>query len=201
MTDPVRPAVLERLPDRRRPERLPGVDGDAEVVLPAVLERLEVHLRRMAGLFPGDVEPDTAAVAERHRELRHLERVRTVAHRAHDLTQEDRVVALRAVEAAGHGGHHLLEVHPPCRREGRRVADLGVDDAVGREILSALVGDPLDGVGRLHDRDRVSEAAQVQGQRAGRGARVEPAAQLRRIARRQAVVAQLGRELDDRRGP
>jgi len=197
VADAVRPAVLERLPDRRRAERLTGVDRDAEVLLAAVLERLQVDLRRMAGLLARDVEADAAPVAERDGELRHLERVRAIAHRAHDLAEQDRVVALRAVEAARDGRDHLLQVHPPLRREDRRVPDLGVDDAVRREIRAALVRDPLHRFGRLHDCDRVGEAAQVQRQRAGRGARAEPAAELGRIGRRQPVVLELLRELDD----
>src|SRR2546428_444374 len=43
--DAVRAAVLERLPDRGRTERLAGVDRDREVLAPAELERLEVGFR------------------------------------------------------------------------------------------------------------------------------------------------------------
>jgi hypothetical protein len=35
---------LERLPDRRQPERLAGVDRDVEVLAPDVLERVEVRV-------------------------------------------------------------------------------------------------------------------------------------------------------------
>src|SRR5439155_1250421 len=82
VTDAVRTAVLERLPDRGRTERLPGVDRDREILAPTQLERLEVGFRRMAGFLTGDVEADDALLAVSDRELGHLERVGAVAHRA-----------------------------------------------------------------------------------------------------------------------
>src|SRR5439155_6282132 len=94
MTDPVRAAVLERLPDRRRPKGLARVDRDGEVLAAAELERFEVRLRGMPSLLAGDVEAHDAPFAIRHRELGHLERIGAVAHRADDLAQRDAVVAL-----------------------------------------------------------------------------------------------------------
>src|SRR5438128_1707143 len=98
--DPVRPAVLQRLPDRRRAERLAGVDGDGEVLAAAEEEGLEMDLGRMAGLLAGDVEANDTPLAVRDRELGHLERVGTVAHGADDLAEGDTVIALRLREAA-----------------------------------------------------------------------------------------------------
>src|SRR5438876_5097501 len=73
VTDPMRAAVLQRLPDRRRPERFAGVDGDRKVLAAAELERLDMGLRRMSGFLAGDVETDDASLAVRHGELGHLE--------------------------------------------------------------------------------------------------------------------------------
>ena len=42
VTEPLGAAVLHRLPDRRQPERLAGVDGGVEVLAHHVLERVEV---------------------------------------------------------------------------------------------------------------------------------------------------------------
>ena len=59
----LRAAELERLPDRRQPEALAGVDRDVEVLLADLVEGLEVARRAVAGLWPGDVEADDARVA------------------------------------------------------------------------------------------------------------------------------------------
>src|SRR5438093_5486373 len=192
----MRAAVLQRLPDRGRAERLARVDRDVEVLAAAVLERVEVRLGRVARLLAGDVEADDATLAVRDGELGHLERVGPVAHRGDDLAQRDRVVSLRALEPARDGLDDLLEVEPPLEVEDRRVTDLRVDDAVGRQVRAALVRDALETLGCLHDRDRVFEAAKVERQRARGRARVEPTAELERIDRGEPAVADLLRELD-----
>src|SRR4051812_263073 len=83
--------------------------------------------------------------------------------------------------------------------EDRRISDLGVDDAVAGQVLAAFVRDALERFLRLHDRDRVREPAQIKGQRARGRARVEPSAELARVRRRETLIPQLAREVDDRR--
>src|SRR5438552_18489847 len=51
VTDPVRSAVLHRLPDRGRPEGFARVDRDGEVLAAAELERVQVGFRRVARLL------------------------------------------------------------------------------------------------------------------------------------------------------
>ena len=65
----------------------------------AELECSEVLLRRIARLLAGDVEADDAAVAVRDGELRHVERIGAVPHRADDLAEGDGVARLGAFEA------------------------------------------------------------------------------------------------------
>ena len=55
-----------------------------------------------------------------------------------------------------------------------READLGVDDAVGGEVLGALEGDALDRVAVLHHADGVGERLEVEHQVVALGAPVEP---------------------------
>ncbi len=84
----------------------------------------------------------------------------------------------------------------------RREPDLRVHHAVSREVLGALGGHPHQRVAGLHHPDRVLERLEVQLKVAvlgGSGA--DPAAQLGRVGRRQAAVAGLLGELDDRRRP
>src|SRR5678815_1283137 len=96
-------------------------------------------LWRMAGLLARDVEADDALLAVRDSELGHLERVGAVAHRADDLAQGDRIARFSALEATDDCGDDLLEIQATLRAEDGRVADLGVHDAVVRQILAALV--------------------------------------------------------------
>ena len=56
-----------------------------------------------------------------------------------------------------------------------RHADLGVDDAVGGQVLGALRGDADDRVALLHDPDRVRERLEVELERLAVGAAPEPA--------------------------
>src|SRR2546430_13322219 len=86
----------------------------------------------------------------RHREFGHLERVGAVAHGADDLTQGDAVFALGALEPPLHALHDLFEIEATFGVEHRRVADLGVHDAVARQVLTALVCNPLEPLLRLH---------------------------------------------------
>ena len=77
----------------------------------------------------------------------------------------------------------------------------GVDHAVAREVLAALVRDTLDRLLRLHHRNRVREPAEIEGERARRRARVERRTELGGIGRRKIAIALVASDLDDRRGP
>src|SRR2546430_44925 len=99
VSDAVRAADLQRLPDGARTEALAGVDGDREVLAVAQLERVEVLLRRMPCLLARDVEADDALVAIVDGEPRHLERIGAIAHRADDLPQRNGVARFRSREA------------------------------------------------------------------------------------------------------
>ena len=155
----------------------------------------------MTRLLAGDVEADDATVAVRDRQLRHLERVGPIAHRADDLAEADLMIALGSREAALDRDDDLLEVQAPFGVEHRRVAHLRVHDAVAREVLAAFVCDTLDRLRGLHDRDRVREATEVERERSRSRAHVEPASELVGVFGRQALVAQLARKLDHGGGP
>jgi hypothetical protein len=102
-------------------------------------------------------------------------------------------------EAVKHRPHHLVEGQPALGVQLGGEPHLGVDDPVGGQVLGALPGDPAQPVGRLHHPDRVPERVQVQVEVTSVSARGEHLRQLVRVARRQAGVAGLLGQLDDRR--
>ena len=65
-------------------------------------------------------------------------------HRGEQLADHDPAAGRRdaLVEARLHGGDHLVEGQPLADVLLGRVADLGVHDAVGGQVLDALAGDP-----------------------------------------------------------
>jgi hypothetical protein len=143
----------------------------------------------------GDVEPDDPRVAVPHRQLRDLDRLRGLPHGRDDQADRDRASLRPAPEAVEHGQHGFIERQAALGQQLGRHAHLGVHDAVGRQVLGTFGAHALDRVARLHDRDRVAEALEVELERLAIGSRGEPARQLVRIRRRQLAIADLGREL------
>jgi hypothetical protein len=139
------------------------VDGEVSVLALEVLERVQVPSGRVPRLGAGDVETDHAVVTVLDDELRDLARVGLVPHRGEQLTDDDRPVGRRLtlVEPALHRRDDVLERQSFLEVLLRGVADLGVHDAVGREVLDTLAGDPGQVVGGLHHRDGVVEGLQV----------------------------------------
>ena len=66
-------AVLHGLPDRRRAERLAGVDGEVEVLPLQVLEGRQVQRWGVAGFAAGNIEAHHAAFPVPDRQLSYLE--------------------------------------------------------------------------------------------------------------------------------
>ena len=81
-----------------------------------------------------------------------------------------------------------------------RKPDLGVDDAVGGEILGAFTGDPFDRRGGLHHAHGVSERLQVQGEVLAVGAPQHPCGEFVGIGSGEIGIAGFVGKLDDRRG-
>ena len=88
----------------------------------------------------------------------------------------------------------------PARCATWRKPDLGVDDAVGGEILGAFTGDPFDRRGGLHHAHGVSERLQVQGEVLAVGALQHPCGEFVGIGSGEIGIAGFVGKLDDRRG-
>ena len=104
------------------------------------------------------------------------------------------------LEALLDGGDDLVEGEAGGDVLLGRVADLGVHDAVRRQVLDTLARHPRQRGGGLHDRDRVVEGLEVLHQRAGVGHRREPLTQRLGVGSGQRVP-DLGGQLDDRGRP
>ena len=89
MTDAVRPAILDGLPDGFLPVALTGVDGNIEILALDVMERVHMFLGRITALFTRQIKSHHSAVAEIHGEFRHLERDFHVAHGADDQSRRE----------------------------------------------------------------------------------------------------------------
>ena len=196
VAEPVGAAPLDRLPDRRQPEGLAGVDGEVGVLALEVLERVEVPGGRVAGLGAGDVEAGHAAVAPGDGQLGDLHRARLVAHRGEQLADDDPAAGgrLAGLEALLDGRDDLVEGEALLDVLLGGVADLGVHHAVRGQVLDALARHPGDRRAGLHDADRVVEGLEVAHQRAGVGGLGEPAAE------RLGVVGRAARGRSRRRG-
>ena len=186
-------AELERLPDRRQPERLAGVDRDVEVLAPDEVEGVEVPRRPVARLGAGDVEPDDARVPPADGTRGDLDRAGGLAHGRHQQLHRDRVPVERGLsrsarEPLEHRLDRLVERQPALRAQLGRHADLGIDHAVGREVLGALGCHAHDRVLLLHDADGVLERLEVELERLLVGAPVEPRRQLVDVLGRERVV-------------
>ena len=168
------------------------------------VEGVEVARRRKARLRAGDIEADDAGVAPADRAAR---RSRPSARTGASPVHEDlmaigcRLPRLARCRCGSPPGRldDLVERQAALGRQLGRVADLGIDDAIGGQVLGALGG---------HAHDRV--AASASRRRCGRSSRGRARAtcgrrpadngrQLVGVGGRQAVVAVLGGELDDRR--
>ena len=139
MAEPLGAAVLDGLPDGGQAVALAGVDGDVEVLPVDVLERVQVAARRPARLGPRDVEADDALVAVADRELGDLLGAGRRAHRGEQRADRDPPVLAAVPEAFDDGMDHLVEGQAEVSVQLRGEPDLGVDDAVGGEVLGGLL--------------------------------------------------------------
>lgn len=151
---------------------------------------------------PHDVEADHAEVAVAVGELGDLLGAGGVPHRGEQGADADAVAvlagqALAFAEALVDGLDDLFQGQPGFEVLFGCVADLGVDDAVGGQVLGALGGDPYEGLAGLHHADGVRERLQVAFERAGVGGFAEPGAEPVRVGLGQGAVARLAGEVDD----
>ncbi len=106
---------------------------------------------------------------------------------------------LPLTEAGVDGLDDVLEGQPLDEVLLGGVTALGVDHPVSGEVLDALARDPVQSLRRLHHGEGVVERLEVARQGAGVGTVAEPGSQALRFGGREAVVADVGRQVEDRR--
>jgi hypothetical protein len=130
-----------------------------------------------------------------------------VPHRRQQRADPDRVAGRRgqplAVAEPGLDRlHDLVQAQGARDVQLRGEADLGVDDAVGREVLGALRRDPVQRGSGLHDPHGVRERLEVALQRPrAPHASTNHSAERAGVRGGEPVVPLLGGELDDVCGP
>ena len=162
MPEPLRAAELDGFPDRRQAERLPRVDRDLEVLPLHVLEGVQMTARRPARLRARDVEAHHAQVPVADGQLGDLQRSCRGPYGREQPADDDPGPRAPEAEPLQHRLDHLIEAQSPVDMQLGSEPDLGVDDAVRGQVLSAFGGDPDQRLRCLHDRDRVLERLQVQ---------------------------------------
>src|ERR1700674_3284266 len=84
VSDPMRPAVLNRLPDRFLAIAFAGMNRNIEILPLNVVKSVNVLFGRITAFFPGKIETDDSALTKIDSEFRHLERYIHIAHGADD---------------------------------------------------------------------------------------------------------------------
>src|SRR5260370_41475304 len=74
VSDPMRPAVLNRLRDGFLAIAFAGVNRNIEILPLNVVKSVKVYLRRITPLCPAKIDPDNPKLAKIHSEFRHHER-------------------------------------------------------------------------------------------------------------------------------
>ena len=193
---------LHRLPDRRQPKGLARVNREVEVLSLDEVKGPKV-LRRGEAIFGSrDVEAADAFVAKVDRELGDGLAQVGLAHGREDGAHDDATSFVGGLfraerEAVKGGSHDLVQREPAIEVLFGRKANLGVDNAVSRQIDGALGRNPLELFAGLHERSRVGETLQIAHEVAA-GVHNEPTTELLRVERRQSLIARLAREFNDR---
>ena len=200
MAEPLGAAELQGLPDRGEPEGLAGVDREMEVLPANVIERVEVAGGWVAGFRAGDVESHDPLIPPTDGQFGDLERASRRPHRRQQRADADPGALGTFAEPFLHGLDHLVESEPALEVLLGRETDLGVDDAVGGEVLGTFARHARERVLRLHHADGVRERLEVQQEVLAVGALGHPVAELPRVGGRQVPVAGLLGELHDRAG-
>ena len=187
VSDAVGAALVERLADAGRTERLPGVHGEVDVVLEHQLERRAMRLGRIVLLLTREIEAQHPAPLVGHRQFG--ERVRdSRTHRA-DPADDHPGREPELGPGGGEPGDHRLDDlgigQAMAAVEHRRVAHLEVLHVLGRGVLGQLVSDPLERRLLLEDAQGEIEDLEIVGEAAGAPAGLEQTGERRELAGRQ----------------
>src|SRR6266481_6726495 len=161
MSDTVRSAVLNSLPNRFLTEALASMNRDVEILPLNIVKGFHVLLGRKPALFTGQIESHNAAFAKVNGELGHFQGDIHIAHRADDQPGRNSKVLSAPLQASKHGGDNLLvaQSFPSMKNWGK--ASLKVDYAVPAQVFRLFISYSLEGLLGLHHGDGVGKAFQI----------------------------------------
>ena len=186
MPYPVGPAHLDGLPDRVQSERFSCMDGYVEILVVDEPEGLDMFLGRVALLVSGKIEAHHPAVAVGDGELCDLEaQVRAlVAHRAQKQTELHPGFPAPLLKAVEDRTDHTVHRKAQIRMQYRCKADFSIYYVFLMPVQDRLVGHPLQGLLRLHDRRGHGKGFQIKRKTLELAALLEPQGKFRGIGGR-----------------
>src|SRR5437667_8571776 len=108
MSDAVRSAVLNGLPNRFLPEPFASMNGDVEILPLNIVKGFHVLFGRKPALLTGQIESHNPALAKVNGELGHFQGNIHIAHCADDQARRNSKVLLASFQALEDGSDNLL---------------------------------------------------------------------------------------------
>src|SRR6266849_3106655 len=164
VSDPMRPAILNRLPDRFLAIAFAGVNRNIKILPLNVVKGVNVLFGRITAFFSGKIEADNSTLTKIHSEFRHLERYIHVTHGADDQARSNSKILSPSLQSLQDGRDDLLVGQSFFSVKNWRKASLKVNHSIFAEILGLFIGDALQSLLGLHDRDGVAETLEVFGE-------------------------------------
>jgi hypothetical protein len=156
VADAVRAAVMQRLGDRGRAERLAGVDRAVDVVVQDQVKGVEVVLGRVVAFGAGEIERHDAASLEGDGQFGqpHRDRRRERPDAADDDARLDAEPLFAFGQPLQDGVDDRGEAQAALLMQDRAEADLDVAAVLSGEVLDQFVGGARQRLGLLHDGKR-----------------------------------------------
>src|SRR6267154_4625985 len=181
MSDAMRSAVLNGLPNRFLPEPFASMNGDVEILPLNIVKSFHVLLRRKPAFLTSQIESHNPAVAKVNGELGHFQGNIHIAHGADDQPGRNSKILSAPLQACEHGGDNLLVAQSLTSVKNRGKASLKIDYAVPAQIFGLFISYSFERLLGLHHGDGVRKALQIFWQASLVCPLVEPARQVFRI--------------------
>src|SRR5258708_5701127 len=188
VSDAVRSAVLNGLPNRFLTEPFASMNRDVEILPLNIVKSIHVLFGRKPALLTSQIESHNPALAKVNGELGHFQGNIHIAHRADDQPGRNSKVLSAPLQACEHGGDNLLMAQSLASVKNWGEASLKIDHAVPAEVFGLFVSYSFERLLGLHHGDGVRKAFKIFWQASLVGSLAEPARQVFRIFGRELAV-------------